>query len=272
MKKLVSLFAFVSILLTSCVTYQTLNLNRLTTGMSKAEVEMVAGYPNRVLAVSDTRDGYMEVLEYRTSGGDYYALEFWNDYLVGYEYLESDVAYVPAPAPPAYYPPYGRAVVAIPARVRPVAPNPPVVIQNNYYNNQTTSRPSTSRPSTSQSAANRPVERVQSSGSANRVTSSSSSSGTGNRTSTTTQRSTTTTQSNRNATTTQRSTSTAPAQTNRSSSTTTNTTNRSSSSVSSDSNRSSTNRSSTTSSSSGTSRSSSSSSSSSSRSSGSRTR
>ncbi|MDR0430974.1 MAG: hypothetical protein LBH58_10915 [Tannerellaceae bacterium] len=161
MKKLVYIF-ITSLLLTACITYRTLNLNRLTTGMTKAEVEYVAGAPYRVLAVSQTRGGYQEVLEYRTSNGEIYALEFWNDYLVGYEYIDETITYVPAPVPPAYYPPYGSSVVVIRPRpnhphYRPIpspAYRPPA---NNANRPSQPSRPSSpaapSRPSNSNSSS-----------------------------------------------------------------------------------------------------------------------
>jgi len=132
--------------------------------MSKAEVERVAGLPDRILAVNESRDGYQEVLEYRTSRGEIYALEFWDDYLTGYEYLYEDVQYVPSLYPPVVYPPYGRPLYAYPGGVyrpgyrpgyntnsgyqtRPPAGNRPGNNNNNNNSGNQNSRPSTSRES-----------------------------------------------------------------------------------------------------------------------------
>lgn len=115
-----------SAILMSCASYKSLNLNRLTTGMTKAQVEAVAGLPDRVLAVNQTENGYQEVLEYRTSRSEIYALEFWDDYLTGYEFLYDDVAYVPPMAPPMFIPDYGRPIIIIrPDNNRPNRPNRP---------------------------------------------------------------------------------------------------------------------------------------------------
>lgn len=115
-----------SAIVMSCVSYRSLNLDRLTTGMTKAQVEAVAGAPDRILAVNQTEDGYQEVLEYRTSRDEIYALEFWDDYLTGYEYLYDDVSYVPSVTPPMYWPDYGRPIVIIrPDENRPDRPGRP---------------------------------------------------------------------------------------------------------------------------------------------------
>ena len=84
MKK-ISLFILASFLLVACGAYKYLDLGMLTTGMTVAEVENLMGPPNRVLAVNK-KDGYVqEVLEYRTARDEVYALEFWDNYLTGYE-------------------------------------------------------------------------------------------------------------------------------------------------------------------------------------------
>jgi len=94
--------------------------------MTKAQVEKVAGLPNRVLSINATEDGYQEVLEYITSSNEVYALEFWDDYLTGYEYLYEDVNYVAPLYPPAGYPPYGRPIIVVPPdNNRPNRPNQP---------------------------------------------------------------------------------------------------------------------------------------------------
>lgn len=123
MKKII--FAMiVAVVLTACGTYRSLDLNKLTTGMTKEQVETVVGKPDRVLAVNNKKEGFQEVLEYRTSADEVYALEFWNDYLTGYEFLYEDVNYVASVAPPTMWPPYGRPIYIIPGN-RPNKPNRP---------------------------------------------------------------------------------------------------------------------------------------------------
>ncbi|MDR0823643.1 MAG: hypothetical protein LBN74_01000 [Prevotella sp.] len=123
MKKVFVLIV-ITVLFISCGSYKSLNLDKLTTGMTKEEVIYRVGEPRRVLAVNNTSDGYQEVLEYRTSRNEVYALEFWNDYLTGYEFLYDDVEYI-APAPPAMLPDYGRPIiVGRPSRPsRPTTPS-----------------------------------------------------------------------------------------------------------------------------------------------------
>lgn len=123
MKKIVLLFV-ISAVFFSCGTYRSFDLNRLTTGMTKEEVIYTVGEPQRVLAVNNTNDGYQEVLEYRTSRSEVYALEFWNDYLVGYEFLYDDIPYV-APSPPLILPDYGRPIYVVRPTHRPGRPNQP---------------------------------------------------------------------------------------------------------------------------------------------------
>lgn len=146
-----------SAILVSCGSYKSLNLNRLTTGMTKAQVEAAAGLPERILAVNQTKDGYQEVLEYRTSRNEIYALEFWDDYLTGYEYLYDDVTYVAPIAPPMYIPDYGRPIIIIrPDENRPNRPNRPG--QGNRPPGGTrppSQRPPSDRPTT------RPTENVR---------------------------------------------------------------------------------------------------------------
>lgn len=145
MKK-ISLIILTSFLLISCGAYKYLDLGMLTTGMTIAEVENLMGPPWRVLAVNE-KDGYIqEVLEYRTGRSEVYALEFWNDYLTGYEYLYDDVNYLPPAAPPLIFPDYGRPIYIYPPAHnsnRPNRPNRP-------------SRPASNRPGTSRPESNRP--------------------------------------------------------------------------------------------------------------------
>lgn len=158
MKKIIFLF-IISLLLVACGSYKTVDLGKLTTGMSKAEVEYRIGPPERVLAVNDKREGFQEVLQYRTNRDEIYALEFWNDYLVGYEFLYDDVTYIPALAPPVVYPPRGRPIYII-NDSRPGRPNPPARPQPSPNE----PRPGTPRPgsSGSNSSGSRPSTRPES--------------------------------------------------------------------------------------------------------------
>jgi hypothetical protein len=126
MKK-ISFILCIAFLLTACATYKKLDLSRLTFGMTTEQVIKAAGKPNRVLSVRQTSDGYQEVLEYRTAYDEVYALEFWNDYLTGYEYLYDDVTYVAPLYPPMHYPEFGRPIYIINNRPphRPNRPNHP---------------------------------------------------------------------------------------------------------------------------------------------------
>lgn len=156
MKKIIYLF-LAALILTACSSYKALNLNRLTAGMTKAQVESVAGIPYRILAINQTDDGIQEVLEYRTSRDEVYALEFWNNYLTGYEYLYEDnyYQYIPPVGPPTYFPDYGRPIIVVPGR--PDRPNydrpgqgsnrPPAV-----------ERPPATRPPAVQRPTTRPTE------------------------------------------------------------------------------------------------------------------
>ncbi|MDR0371290.1 MAG: hypothetical protein LBH80_05500 [Prevotellaceae bacterium] len=111
MKKTIYLL-LIATSISGCSFFRTTGAQQLTFGMTKAEVSEFLGYPERILAVNQTRDGIQEVLQYRMSNDDVYALEFWDDYLTGYEYLykEQDYHYVPSYAPPASRPVHGRPI------------------------------------------------------------------------------------------------------------------------------------------------------------------
>jgi len=156
MKKIVLLFV-ISAVFFSCGTYRSFDLNRLTTGMTKEEVIYTVGEPQRVLAVNNTREGYQEVLEYRTSRSEVYALEFWNDYLVGYEFLYDDVSYI-APAPPVILPDYGRPIYVVRPDNRPGRPSHP----SRPGNSGGSGRPGNSgRPGQGSSSSGRPGSSVR---------------------------------------------------------------------------------------------------------------
>jgi len=130
MKKII-ITMLIAVLFTACATYKSLDLSKLSTGMTIEQVKSAVGEPERILAINDKKEGRQEVLEYRTSRNEVYALEFWNDYLTGYEFLYDDVTYVAPIYPPAIWPNYGRPIYIIPNR--PNKPTPP-------------SRPEISRP------------------------------------------------------------------------------------------------------------------------------
>lgn len=127
MKKLLYLSLtslFVSFM--SCGLFKQLDLNQLQFGMSKQEVYNVAGSPNRILSARQTSDGFQEVLEYITARKEVYALEFWNDYLTGFEFVEEIVDYVPPVYPPAIRPEPGRPIIVYPQKPgKPGRPSQP---------------------------------------------------------------------------------------------------------------------------------------------------
>lgn len=136
----------VSLLFTACGAYKSLDLDRLTTGMTKQEVQFLIGPPDRILAVNNNKDGFQEVLEYRTARHEVYALEFWNDYLTGYEFLYDDVNYMPPLMPPLIFPEYGRPIFIYPDYHHPNRPDKP----------NRPSRPSQSNRPSSPNGSNRP--------------------------------------------------------------------------------------------------------------------
>lgn len=142
----------VSLLFTACGAYKSLDLDRLTTGMTKQEVQFLIGSPDRILAVNNNKDGFQEVLEYRTARHEVYALEFWNDYLTGYEFLYDDVNYMPPLMPPLIFPEYGRPIFIYPDYHHPNRPNHP----NRPDKPNRPSRPSQSNRPSSPNGSNRP--------------------------------------------------------------------------------------------------------------------
>lgn len=157
MKK-ICLVILTSFLLVACGAYKYLDLGMLTTGMTVAEVENLMGPPERVLAVNE-KDGYVqEVLEYRTGRSEVYALEFWDNYLTGYEYLYDDVTYLPPAMPPVVFPVYGRPIYIHPdhGSNRPNRPNRPSRPESNRPGRPETNRPESNRPETKPSEVTRP--------------------------------------------------------------------------------------------------------------------
>lgn len=121
MKKII-FFIIIAIAITGCSAFRSVDISQVTTGMTKAQVRNILGAPDRVLSTAQIENGFQEVLQYRTSGGDVYAIQFVNDYLTGYEFLYEDVMYV-APPPPVVLPPPGRPIY--PPSRPPHRPDPP---------------------------------------------------------------------------------------------------------------------------------------------------
>lgn len=183
MKK-IGIVILTSFLLTACGAYKYLDLGMLTTGMTVVEVENLMGPPDRVLAVNE-KDGYVQqVLEYRTGRSEVYALEFWDNYLTGYEYLYDDVTYIPPAAPPMIFPDYGRPIYIYPDNYpnhsnRPNRPNRPSRPESNRPESNrpsrpgsgsSSNRPESNRPSpqTKPAEITRPTTRPSNSGTSNR--------------------------------------------------------------------------------------------------------
>lgn len=104
---------FIIMVTTSCGTYRSSDsMSQLRSGMTKQDVEYYLGRPIRVLAVEYQKNGVQEVLAFSNEYDEVYAVEFWNNYLVKYEYLYDDRPYV-VPAPPAYLPPAGRPIIIV---------------------------------------------------------------------------------------------------------------------------------------------------------------
>lgn len=166
--KRIGLIIVTSFLLVACGAYKYLDLGMLTTGMTVAEVEYLMGPPARVLAVNE-KDGYVqEVLEYRTGNNEVYALEFWDDYLTGYEYLYDDVNYLPPASPPLIFPDYGRPIYIYPPGhphpnrpnypSRPNRPSRPSRPESNRPAPNRPSRPESTRPPVRPSESTRPSD------------------------------------------------------------------------------------------------------------------
>ena len=154
MKKFIPVFILLILLLSACGTYRTITVSRLKLGMSKADVEHMFGPPKRILSVSQTEYGYQEVLEYKTSNDEIYALDFMNDQLVGYEFLYDDIDYIPPmPQPVVIVHDYPGRPIARPPKprppVRPVPPVQPVPPARPSPDNVTPSRPQSNRPTPS---------------------------------------------------------------------------------------------------------------------------
>lgn len=120
MKKLIFLLCL-PMIIWSCgtVNYAQYDISNLRTGMSKAQVRSVIGSPERYLVSTMTPYGYQEVLQYRTSYSDLYALEFLNDYLIYAEYMY-DGHYAPYYHQITVRPPYGNSI--FPPNYRPGPP------------------------------------------------------------------------------------------------------------------------------------------------------
>jgi hypothetical protein len=162
-KILFALFIF-TIVMSSCVTHRTLYINQLTVGMTVAQVEATYGPPRRVLESKRMADGHLYATEYRNYNGDVYALEFWDDYLVGYEYLYEE-RYVAPVAPPAYRPVYGTKVVVIRQSNNRPSQRPPQNVRPPANNNRPNNRPNNNNNNNSRpNQSTRPTEQTRPSG------------------------------------------------------------------------------------------------------------
>lgn len=156
------LLSLLALLMTACGSTRNLDLSKLRTGMTKAQVQSMIGNPDRILAVNETENGHQEILEYRTSRDEVYGLEFWNDYLTGYEFLYDDpdyyVNYYFPPTYPTVFPEYGRPIYIIQEN-RPNRPNRPIPPNRPNRPNRP-SRPEINRPNMTRPTPNvRPTTR-----------------------------------------------------------------------------------------------------------------
>ena len=113
MKRYVYVFLVLILFFASCLSYKALNLNHLTIGMTVEQVQRTYGPPRKVLETKRTNNGFLQVLEYRNRHGEVYALEFWDNYLVGYDFLYDDYPYIAPVAPPGYYPSFGSSIIIV---------------------------------------------------------------------------------------------------------------------------------------------------------------
>lgn len=63
------------------------DVSRLSSGMTKYQVDNILGRPVRLLSTSYLQNGQVEVYEYITYRNESYAVEFWNGNLSGYDFL-----------------------------------------------------------------------------------------------------------------------------------------------------------------------------------------
>lgn len=123
--KRILLIVTIIVSFTACGTYNSVDsMSQLRSGMTKGEVEYYLGQPIDVLTVNYTQNGIQEVLAFRNNYDEVYAVEFWDNYLTGYEYLYDDIPYM-APAPPTMLPPAGRPIIVAPGHGRPNRPGRP---------------------------------------------------------------------------------------------------------------------------------------------------
>jgi hypothetical protein len=124
MKKIIFHLSLLSVLfaicITGCVSTQNVNIGKLSFGMSKSQVRSLIGPPERILSTRQLSGGYQEILQYRTPLDEVYALEFINNYLVGYEFLYDDIIYIPPP--PSIRPPFGQPIFPHYRPNRPIRP------------------------------------------------------------------------------------------------------------------------------------------------------
>ena len=158
MKKLTFLIPLMFLM--ACGTYKTFSVAKLQLGMTKVDVEQMSGAPKRILAVTQTEYGRQEILEYKTTQNEIYALEFMNDHLVRYEFLGDEVVYIPPPL----LPPPVIVVHEYPTPPKPAPrPSPPPATPPASIHPDEQKRPVQENPQT------RPPSRRQDSGATNQA-------------------------------------------------------------------------------------------------------
>jgi hypothetical protein len=126
--------------------FKSLNVNSLQLGMTKAQVSSMFGKPDKVLYVGRSDKGYEEVLQYRTSSNESYALTFFDDQLESYEFLVEEIPVGSQMRPPVIHPVYPPSPPAQqPGNNRPDYPP----ANNNPRPPSNNSRPANNRPTNS---------------------------------------------------------------------------------------------------------------------------
>lgn len=162
--KYILLIAVVSVMTTACGTYTATpsGVDLLWQGMPKQEVDKIMGYPRQLMSVNYYREGTEEIFLYVTYRNDAYAIEYWNNTLVGYEQLYdrySQPSYVPSQP----YPSRPSQPIVRPPANRPGNNYQPSRPGNNNNNNRPgqnnrPERPNNNRPGNNDNNQGRPSE------------------------------------------------------------------------------------------------------------------
>jgi hypothetical protein len=139
--------------------FKSLDVNSLQLGMTKAQVSSMFGKPDRILYAGRSDKGYEEVLQYRTSLYELYALTFFDDQLESYEFLVEEIPAGSQIRPPVTHPVYPLPPPAQqPGNNRPDYPPP----NTNQRPPNTNNRPTNNRPTNSGRSSASSSEREQS--------------------------------------------------------------------------------------------------------------